>query len=190
MGSVFLDWDETPGSGLILYSSFDLRNWTGPFLAANPPGATTFGLDLTDTIEANPELFFRGATVDYDRWPSTERPLNNANIELFFDDSNVTLRYTFDSTGAGGEWRLFRNGNRIGRGDIREVDYQPVGPYAARLTVRSEGLATFRLVLHYDLDGVTFTTTNPSRMSGDEIDESGEEPVLVNSFTGRWSYVR
>lgn len=189
--SLFLDWDDVPGSFAQLWSSTDLQSWIGPFEVRNVPGSGQFGYDLTATLGVAPTAFFRGAVVAYPDWPSTSRPLANAAIQTSFFDPNVgalVTTYAFDESGATGAYA-----SALGSGSFEVTRSEILGPYARRLelTPTSGRQPAYRLTLHYDLAWNNTIpsiahpiTANPSRLGGENLAHPGTALQI-----GRWTYV-
>lgn len=190
-GSILLDWDDTPGSGVNLWGSVDLRTWTDrPFTVFNVPGSTEFGFDLSSTIAFQATGFFRGGVVEYPHWPSTDRPLAGGTIQTHFIDPSVgqvIITYSFDGAGSAGAYS-----SNVANGTFTVTDQTTLDPHttAITLTPDSGNLPAYRLILHYDLDWTTPfpntalpVTANPSRLDGENVGNPGSPLV-----SGRWSY--
>lgn len=187
----FLDWNSTPGSTLLLWSSLDLRNWLGPFSLNHLPGSEFEGYDLSSTQAFASRAFFRGGVVEYPHWPSTERNFGNAAVLLNFRDPNrgiVNASCFFDETGYAGTYQ-----STFGTGDF-VVSREEVTPYTRefQLSATTGNQPTYRFILHYDLawsnGSPPFSIpvlANPSRLEGSDL-LNAADPIE----NGSWRYVR
>ena len=188
--ATFLDWNSTPGSALLLWSSLDLRAWLGPLTLVNTPGSASFGYDPTPSFALAPRAFFRGGVVEYPHWPSTERIFADSAILLNFRDPNrgiVNITCFFGGTGYSGTYQ-----GTFGSGEFLIPQFVTT-PYARelQLTPTTGNQPTYRLTLHYDLawsnGSPPFSipvVANPSRLGGFDILRSAD--ALQG---GAWSYV-
>ena len=188
--ATFLEWDSTPGSTLLLWSSPDLRSWLGPLALSHLPGGAFPDYDLTPNLAFAPRAFFRGGVAEYPHWPSTERIFANSAILLGFRDPNrgiVNVTCFLDETGYGGTYQgTFGSGEFV----IPRIVHTP---YARefQLAPTTGNLPTYQLTLHYDLawsnGSPPFSIpvlANPSRLSGSDLFNSANP--LEN---GSWRYV-
>ena len=188
--STFLQWDSTPGSTLLLWSSLDLRSWLGPLTLSHLPGDPFPDYDLTPTQAFSSRAFFRGGVAEYPHWPSTERIFSNAAILLNFRDPSrgiVNTTCFFDGTGYAGTYQ-----GTFGSGEF-VIPQVTTTPYAREFQLSSTtgNQPTYRLTLHYDLawsnGSPPFSIpvlANPSRLSGSDLLNAANP--LEN---GSWRYV-
>lgn len=188
--TTFLEWDSTPGSTLLLWSSLNLRSWLGPLPLSHLPGSEFEGYDLTTTQAFTPRAFYRGGVVDYPHWPSTERSFGNAAILLNFRDPNrgiVNTSCFFDETGYAGIYD-----GSFGTGEFI-ISREETTPYAREFQLSSTtgNQPTYRLTLHYDLawsnGSPPFSipvVANPSRLEGSDL-LNAADPLE----SGSWRYV-
>ena len=188
--SLLLRWDDTSGSALRLWSSPNLKTWTGALALYNVPGGESFGYDLTPNLGLFPRGFFRGGVIDYPQWPSTERPLAGSTVITSFRAPGagpVETTFVFDQTGRSGLYD-----GSFGPGEFSTPEITTT-PYSNEIQFNPEtgALPTYRLTFHYDLAWsnnfpplAVPRIANPSRLDGFDI----LQPA-ASLQGGTWSYV-